>query len=121
MLYRFVGGMGKVKLDRPTAARPEVDEERASPRTEQVARMRLAVHQLLASTPAADRAAQPAERVAEQFPVGPGQCWSPLSVANLALRVGDSIGKVRRLQIDLAQSGMQPRKCARIFGWRDLR
>jgi hypothetical protein len=53
--------------------------------------------------------------------VGTEQRWSPLSVANLSLRTGDSIGEVRRPQIGLAQGGMQPHKCARIFGWRDLR
>jgi hypothetical protein len=121
MLFHLFGGMGNVKLDRPTAARLEVYEERPSPRAEQVARMRLAVQQLLASVPAADRAPQPAERVAEEFPVGTGQRWSPLSVANLSLRTGDSIGEVRRRQIDPAQGGMQPPERARIFGWRDLR
>jgi hypothetical protein len=121
MLSNFFGGMGNVKLDRPTAAPPEVHEERPSPRTEQIARMRLAVQELLASAAAADRATQPTERVAEEFPVGTGQRWSPLSVANLSLRTGDSIGEVRRSQICLAQGGMQPHKCARIFGWPDLR
>jgi hypothetical protein len=51
MLSNFFGSMGNVKLDRPTAALPEVYEERPSPRIEQVARMRLAVQQLLASAP----------------------------------------------------------------------
>jgi hypothetical protein len=115
MLSNFFGGVGNVKLDRPTATRPEVYEERPSPRTEQVARMRLAVQQLLASAPAADRATQSAERVAEEFPVGTEQRWSPLSVANLSLRTGDSVGEVRRSQIGLAQGGVQPHKCARIF------
>jgi hypothetical protein len=117
----FFGGMGNVKLDWPTAAPPEVYEERPSPRAEQVARMRLPVQQLLACAPAASRATESSERVAEEFPVGTGQRWSPLSVANLSLRTGDSIGEVRRPQISLAQGGMQPHKCARIFGWRDLR
>ena len=121
MLANFFGGMGNVKLDRPTAARLEVYEERPSARTEQVARMRLAVQQLLASAPATDRATQPAERVAEEFPVGTEQRWSPLPVANLSLRIGDSIGEVRRVQIGLAEGGMQPHKCARILGWCDLR
>jgi hypothetical protein len=61
------------------------------------------VQQLLASDPAADRATQSAERVAEEFPVWTEQRWSPLPVANLSLRNGDSIGEVRRSQIDLAQ------------------
>ena len=75
--------------------------------------MRFAVQQLLASAPAADRAIQPAERVAEEFPVGTGQRWNPLPVANLCLRTGDSLGEVRRLKIGLAQDGMQPHECAR--------
>jgi hypothetical protein len=96
MLSDFFGGMGNVQLDRPAAARPEVYEERPSPGTEQVARMRLAVQELLASAPAADRSAQSAQRVAEELPVETEQRWSPLSVASLSLRTGDSIGEVRR-------------------------
>jgi len=121
MLCHFFGGMGNVKLDRPTAARPEVDEERPCPGPEHVARMRLAMQQLLASAAAADRAAQSAERVAEEFPVGTGQRRSPLSVANLSSRAGDPIGEVRRPQAGLAQGGMQSDKRDRILGWRDLR
>lgn len=83
--------------------------------------MRLAVQQLLASTRSADRAAKPAERVAEEFAVRTEQRWRPLLVVDLASRIGDSIREVRRIQIKLAQGGMQPHKCVRVCGWRDLR
>jgi hypothetical protein len=121
MLPDFFGGMGNVELDRPTAARPEVYEEWPFHRTEQIARMRLAVQQLLASAPAIDRATQSTERVPEELPVGTEQRWSALSVANLSLRTGDSIGQVRRPEMGLAQGGMQSDKCVRILGWRGLR
>jgi hypothetical protein len=42
MLCHFFRGIANVRLDRPTATRPEVDEQRPSARTEQVGRMRLA-------------------------------------------------------------------------------
>jgi hypothetical protein len=117
----FFWGVGNVKLDRPAAAGAEVYEQRPSSRAEQVARVRLAVQQLLAGARAADRAAQPAERAAEEFPVGPGQRRTPLPVGNLCLRTGDSIGEVRRRQVGPAQGGVQPHECARVVGWRDLR
>src|SRR5581483_1877310 len=78
----LVGGMGDVELDRPAAARPEVDEQRAFPRADQVARMRLTVQELLAGALATDRAAQPAERGAQEFTVGTGQRRSPLPVVD---------------------------------------
>src|SRR5688572_8560789 len=65
VLPNVFGGVGEVVLDRPAATRPEVDEERPSLRAEHVARMGLAVPQLLAGGPTADRGAQATERVAE--------------------------------------------------------
>jgi hypothetical protein len=82
--------------------------------------MRLTVQQLLAGTPTANRGPQATECVAEEFPVGTEKRWSLVSVANLSLRTGDSIGEVRCPQIDLAQAGMEPDECVRIVGRRDV-
>ncbi len=117
----FFWGMGNVEFDRPAAAGFEVHEEWPSPRAENVAWVRLAVQQLLARAPAVDRAAQPAERGAEKFPVGSGQPGSALLVVNFSLRAGDPLGDVRRRQTGLAEGGMQPHQRGCVAGWRDLR
>src|SRR4051794_1542518 len=82
--------------------------------------MWLAMQQLLAGFSAAQRGAQATECVAEEFPVPIEQRRSPLSVADLAQRSGDSVGEVRCLQIDLAQGGMMPHQRVGITGRRDL-
>ena len=113
--------VGYVELDRPSYARPEVDEEQPLPGHEQVARMRFTVQQLLAGAAAANRWAQPTERGGEEVPVGGEKVWSLVSVDNGPLRVGDSIGEVRCHQIDLAHAGMEPDQCVRIVGRLDVR
>jgi hypothetical protein len=57
--------MGKVKLDRPAATRLQVDEQQPLLRAQHVARMRLAVQQLLGRSPIDDRAPQAPQRVAK--------------------------------------------------------
>ena len=49
------GDMGEVELDGPTAARFKIDEQQSGLRTEHVARVRLAVQELLVSAAATDR------------------------------------------------------------------
>jgi hypothetical protein len=49
-----LGHMGEVELDRPTAARFEVDEQRPDRRAEHVARMGLVVQQLHRGAEVAD-------------------------------------------------------------------
>ena len=46
-LADIFGDMGEVELDGPTATRLQIDEQQPSPRTKHVARVRLAVQQLL--------------------------------------------------------------------------
>jgi len=53
MLADFFGRMGEIELDRPAAARLEIDEQQPVLRGEHVAWVRLAVQQLLgAAAPA---------------------------------------------------------------------
>jgi hypothetical protein len=82
--------------------------------------MRLTVQQLLAGAHTAHRGPQATESVAEELPLGTGKRWGSLSVANLPLRTGDSIGEVPCPQIDLAQAGVKADECVRIFGRRDV-
>ena len=72
-LAHVLGRMGEVELDRPAATRLEVDEAQPVPRPEHVAGVRLAVQQLLGGGARADRAAQVAQRGAEEFPVALGE------------------------------------------------
>ena len=65
----LVGHMSNVELDRASAARLEVDEEQAVPRTKQVAGMRLAVQQRVGAHLAAKCLPPAAERVEEQRPI----------------------------------------------------
>src|SRR5258708_23153341 len=62
--------VGDVKLDGPTAARFEVDEQQAVTGAEEVARMRFAVQQLLGSTAAVDPFTSAVQRAEEETPVG---------------------------------------------------
>jgi hypothetical protein len=57
-LADLFGPMGQVELDRPTATRLEVNEERADFRAEQVAWVRFAVQQLLGGAAVDDRSPQ---------------------------------------------------------------
>jgi hypothetical protein len=47
-LADLFGHMSEVELDRPTATRLEIYEQRSAPRVEQVARVRLSMQELLA-------------------------------------------------------------------------
>ena len=73
VLADLFGHVGDVELDRPAAARLEVDEQRPVRRAEHVAWVRLAVQQLLGGTAVADRSLQASQRVAEKLPVRVGE------------------------------------------------
>jgi hypothetical protein len=62
--------VGDIKLDGSTAARFEVDEQQAVASVEEVARVRLAVQQLLGSTAAADPFTSALQRAEQEMPVG---------------------------------------------------
>ena len=61
----LLGHMGEVESDRPTTTGFEVDEQEPVLRAEHVARMRLAVQQLLGCAAVLDRSSQASQRVAE--------------------------------------------------------
>ena len=68
MLADFFGHMGEVELDGPTATRLEVDEPQPVLRAEHVARVRLAVEQLLGGTAVDDRASSALRNVWREAP-----------------------------------------------------
>src|SRR5207237_5473507 len=80
--------MGEVEFDRPAAARFEVYEQRPVLRVKHVARVRLAVQQLLARAAVADRAFQAPQRVAQQLPVGFGERRREFAARNESLSLG---------------------------------
>ena len=119
VLTDFLGRMRDVELDRSAAAGLEVYKEQPSLRPEQVAWMRLAVQQLLASATPFDSAPQVSQRLAEKLPLCVRKLWSVGAVGNQRLRLFDSIREVRRSHIDLPHAGMQPRHHLRILRWCD--
>jgi hypothetical protein len=106
------GGVGEVELDGPAATRLEVDEQRPVPGGEQVARLGLAVQQLLGGPTAGDRPLPALERVAEQVPVGVRESRRALPARNELLGLGDAVGEVRRGDSEPPHAGMQP--CERV-------
>src|SRR5205807_9840293 len=112
--------MSDVELDRSTATRLKVYKQEPSLRVKQVARMRLAVQQLLGCSPMADQAPQAPQRVAEKLPphVIKLRCLGAVADQPLGLRY--PISEVGRRQIGLAHAGMVPRERLRILGRRDV-
>ncbi len=119
-LADLFGHMGEVEFDRPTATRLEVYEQRSVLRAEHVAWVRLAVQQLLGGAAVADRSSQASKRVAEKLPVRVGERRSLVAARNESLSLCDSIGEVRRRDIERAHAGMQPLERVRVVGWWDL-
>jgi len=86
--------MGEIELDGSTAARLEVDEQRAVLRAEHVARMRFAVEQLLLRAAVVDRPSYASQPAAEEHAVCVGELRRQIRVGNDLFRLGDSIGEV---------------------------
>ena len=108
--------MGEVELDRPTTTGFEVDEQRPAPRAEHVARVRLAVQQLLFGAAVAACSSQASQRVAEELPVRVGERRSEVAARNELLRLRDPIREVRRRDIELPHAGMQPLERVGVIG-----
>jgi hypothetical protein len=102
------GHMGEVEFYRPTATRLEVYEPRAGVRVKHVARVRFAVQQLLGCGSLADRSPQVSQRRAEKRPVVGGQRRSAAAVCDELLSFRDAIREVRRREIDLPHTSVQP-------------
>jgi hypothetical protein len=120
---RVDGRMGDVELDWPAATRLEVDEQQPAPRPEHVARVRLAVQQLLGRTSVDDRAAHRSQRRANQLAIGAGDLRVVGGIIDQALRLVDSIHEVRQpvaAHIRLAHAGVQPLEPGRVLIRRDV-
>src|SRR5262249_2421302 len=100
--------MCEVELDRPTATRLEVDEQRPALRVEQVAHVWLSMQQLLAGGARADLTCLASQRVAEKLPSRVFEPWSSIRARNELLSSGDSVREVRHSQIDRRHTCMQP-------------
>src|SRR5215469_9745293 len=120
MLAHIFGDMGEVEFDGSAAARLEIDEQRSGLRAEHVARVRLAVQELLGSAAVDDRMSAAPERGDEKPPVCVGKVRSEEAALHKALSLRHSIGEVRRPDIELAQADMQSLKRIRVVGWWDL-
>jgi hypothetical protein len=116
----LVGRMDDVELDGSTATRLQVYEPQPVLRPEHIARVRLAVQQLLGSAPLIDRPPQRSQRGAQKLPVRIPKFRRVGAVAKQPLRLRDSICEVRRGEINLPHASMQPLERLRILGWCDV-
>jgi hypothetical protein len=112
--------MGDVELDRPTATGLQVSEQQPVLRPEQIARVRLAVEQLLGDVPLTDRPRQLSQRVAQKLAVRIPKIRGLGAVADQRLRLRDAIGEVGRNEIGLAHANVQPLKRLGIRGRCDV-
>ena len=97
--------------------RYEIYKQQPALRGEHVARVRLAVQQLLGGAAAADHSSQASQRAAEQFPVRVGERRSAVAARHELLSLLDSIREARRRDIQLAHARMQPLKRTGVVGW----
>src|ERR1700760_1256242 len=116
VLADLFGGMGEVEFDRPPATRLEIYEQRPVLRGEHVARVRLAVQQLLGTAVLADHSSQVSQRVAEELPVRAGEGRSAVAARDELLSLLDPIGEMRRRDIELAHARVQPLEGAGVVG-----
>jgi hypothetical protein len=112
--------MDDVELDGPTATCLQVYEQQPMLRSEHIARVRLAVQQLLGGTPLAYCPPQLLQRVAQKVPIRIPELRSTCAVINQPLRLRNSIRDVRRREIDLPHAGMQLLERVCILGRRNL-
>jgi hypothetical protein len=112
--------MGDIELDGAAATRLEIDKQQPVPRPQQVARMRLAVQQLLVGAAVVDCAPQVSQGLGQKVPLRAGKLGGLGAVADQPLRLCDSIREAWRRHIDLPHAGMQPLERLRILGWRDV-
>jgi hypothetical protein len=107
LLADGLGDMGEIELDRPAAARLEVDEQRSVRGAEHVAWVRLTVKQLFGSPLIANRSAQPSQRACEHLPVGVDELGREITTRDEILGLLNSIREVWRRHIELAHAGVQ--------------
>jgi hypothetical protein len=112
--------MGDIELDGPTAASLQVCEQQPGLRPEQVARVRLAVEELLGRVPLTDRPRQLSQRGAQKLAVRIPKIGGPGAAPDQRLRLRDAIREVGRNDIDVSHAGVQPLKRLRIVSWCDV-
>jgi hypothetical protein len=84
-----------------------------------VARVRLAVQQLLRRAAAGDRCSQALQRGAEKRPVSVGERRRLIAARNEVLSLCNSIGEMRRRDIERPHAAMKPLERRCVVGWRD--
>jgi hypothetical protein len=112
--------MGDIELDGPTAASLQVCEQQPVLRPEQVARVRLAVEQLLGRVPLTDRPRRLSQRGAQKLAVRIRKTRGSGTAGDQPLRLRDAIREVGRNEIDVPHASVQPLKRLRIFSWCDV-
>ena len=82
--------------------------------------MRLTVQKLLAGSPPPDRSTHSTERLDEQLAVMISKVWGHPSIGSRRRPTGNAFGDMWCLQVDSAQTGMEPCECVRIVGRRKV-
>jgi hypothetical protein len=112
--------MDDVELDGSTATRLHIYEQQPLLRSEHIARVWLAVQQLLGGPPLTYGPPQLSQCVAQKFPIRIPEFRSTGAVINQPLRLRDSIRDVRRREIDLPHASVQLLERVCILGRRNL-
>jgi hypothetical protein len=112
--------MGDVELDRPTATSLQIYEQQPVLRPEQIARVRLAVEQLLGGVPLTDRPRQLSQRVAQKLTVRIPKIRGSGAAADQRLCLRDAIREVGRSEIGLPHASVQLLERQRILRWFDI-
>ena len=109
--------MRKIELDRATATRFEVDEQRAVLHAEEVAWMRFAVQKLLGSPAAVDLVTRALQRAEEEMPVCLTERGGFVSVRDQPHSLCCSFHEVRRRDLDAPQPRVQAMERDCVFRW----
>jgi hypothetical protein len=114
------GNVREVELDRPAAARLEVDEQGSDPGAEEVAGMGLAVKRLFVRSAPADQSAHPTKTIEEHRPVPVSELGREPPIHEQSRRVLNPIREVRCRKVEPAHTPVQPLECVGIGGRCDL-
>ena len=108
------------QFDRPTATGLKVDEQRTVLRVEHVPGCGSPCRSCSAAPRSAIVRPRLSRAPAQEIPVSVGERRRLVAVGDELLSLRDSVGEVRRRDIELAHAGMQPPERMRVAGGRDL-
>lgn len=115
-----LGRMCDVELNWSAATRLQIDEQESIFRSEEVARVRLTVKELLGGATVLDLPTHVSQRVTEELAVGIGKLGGTPSVSNERACLCNAICEVRCRHVDLSHPRMEPHERVRVRGRRSF-